>query len=413
MQSIEIQETIPYAGDYDIIVIGGGLAGAAAALAGKRQGKTVLLVEKTIALGGLATVGLVNIFMPMCNGRGIVIEKGMAEEFFWLAIKYGYDCLPAAFLRDDPQSKERFFTSFSAPIFSMTLTNLLREAGVEFAFDSVFSQPVMEGTHCKGVILETKSGRRYYGGKMFVDATGDADLLYRAGVPTVQMHDNQPTFVSNGADLESCKKAIDTQDIGMLLKHYYGTDSQMENNFQGTTFEDINRYVTMNHQAAIENIQQENRRMRDIYTIPLLPQFRKTRRIDGDYTLTEPDLFRHFDDAVSAMCDWTKGGSLYEIPYRTLVRTGFDNLITAGRTISSTGYMWEVTRVLGPVILTGQAAGTACALAIDQEKPIDRIEIAGLQENLAGQDVMIHFDDQWIPANLSLEKDVPSVKHSF
>ena len=75
------------AADYDVIVAGGGVAGVAAAVSASRMGKRTLLIEKTIGLGGLATNGLVNLFVPMCNGRGVQIIKGMVEEMLRLSVK--------------------------------------------------------------------------------------------------------------------------------------------------------------------------------------------------------------------------------------------------------------------------------------------------------------------------------------
>ena len=77
---IEVKESVPHAGSYDVIVAGG-VAGAAAAVAAARGGARVLLTEKTVNLGGLATTGLINLFVPLCNGRGKQIITGMAEEF--------------------------------------------------------------------------------------------------------------------------------------------------------------------------------------------------------------------------------------------------------------------------------------------------------------------------------------------
>ena len=74
---------------YDVLVAGGGLAGVAAAVAAARAGKRVLLLEKSQKLGGLATLGLINLFVPMCNGRGKQIIFGMAEEFLRLSIRNG------------------------------------------------------------------------------------------------------------------------------------------------------------------------------------------------------------------------------------------------------------------------------------------------------------------------------------
>ncbi len=80
MKEISITDKIPVRGKYDIIAAGGGVAGVAAAVAAARAGKKVLLLEKTITLGGLATTGLINLFVPMCNGRGVQIIKGMAFD---------------------------------------------------------------------------------------------------------------------------------------------------------------------------------------------------------------------------------------------------------------------------------------------------------------------------------------------
>ena len=89
MKKVTVTEEVALKGSYDVLVAGGGVAGVAAAVAAARRGKRVLLLEKTVALGGLATIGLINLFVPMCNGRGTQIVKGMAEEFLRLSIKYG------------------------------------------------------------------------------------------------------------------------------------------------------------------------------------------------------------------------------------------------------------------------------------------------------------------------------------
>ena len=94
MEHINFSLSIAKKDNFDIIVCGGGIAGCAAALEGARLGKKVLLLEKSTLLGGLATMGLINFFVPMCNGRGKQICKGMAEEFLRLSTKYSYDTIP-------------------------------------------------------------------------------------------------------------------------------------------------------------------------------------------------------------------------------------------------------------------------------------------------------------------------------
>lgn len=88
---------------------------------------------------------------------------------------------------------------------------------------------------------------------------------------------------------------------------------------------------------------------------------------------------------------------LFEIPFGTLVRKGVDNLITAGRSASAEGYAWDVIRVIPPAIITGQAAGVACAHALDENRPVWEINIHSLQEELQLENVQLHFDDADIP----------------
>ena len=95
MKTIEVKSTIDVGKSYDVIVAGAGVAGIAAAVQAKRHGKSVLLLEKMLTLGGLATAGLINLFVPMCNGRGTQIIKGMCDEFLKLSISMGYDSIPA------------------------------------------------------------------------------------------------------------------------------------------------------------------------------------------------------------------------------------------------------------------------------------------------------------------------------
>lgn len=113
--------------------------------------------------------------------------------------------------------------------------------------------------------------------------------------------------------------------------------------------------------------------------------------------MTESDEYRHFDDSVGAICDFERRDFLYEVPFRCMVRSGFDNLITAGRSAAGEGYAWDVLRVIPPAILTGQAAGLAAAQALDGGSAIADIDIRTLQRALAATGVLIHFDDALVP----------------
>ena len=85
----EKAKQIPVYGEYDVAVVGGGIAGIAAALAASRHGAKTVLIEKQFALGGLATLGLVTIYLPICDGCGRQVSFGIAEELLKLSMKYG------------------------------------------------------------------------------------------------------------------------------------------------------------------------------------------------------------------------------------------------------------------------------------------------------------------------------------
>jgi len=419
MKTIQLQEEVPLCGSYDIIVAGGGVAGVAAAVAAARLGKKVLLIEKSIKLGGLATLGLINLFVPMCNGRGKQIIFGMAEEMVRLSIAYGYGDVPEAFengvippeklkeLEEKGEKPPRYMIRYSADIFALCLTELCHKEGVELLFDSVVSRPVMEPENprkIRGVVVENKSGREYYEAKMFVDVTGDADLMARAGLPTVK-RGSYHTYWAFQITLDSCRRAVEQGDI--YKAPFYATgggvnlygDGQPEDIplYDGTRSEDVNRYLLSNQLELLEKLKGTDRRTRDIVNLPGMAQFRTTRRMDADYTLQETDIYRHFPDSVGAICDFDRRDFLYEIPYSTLVRTGWDNIITAGRCAAGNGYAWDVLRVIPPAIISGQAAGIACSQALDAGVPIWNVDIPALQQELERQNVIIHFSDEDVP----------------
>ena len=421
MNTISITNEIPVKGSYDVIVVGGGVAGVAAAVSSARTGKKTLLIEKTISLGGLATIGLINLFVPMCNGRGTQIIKGMAEEFLRLSVKYGYDTIPEQW--KDPRGKksggERYFTRFSPAIFSLALTELIENEGVDILYDTIVSEPIMENGHCKGLVLESKSGREYYEGKIIVDTTGDADILYRAGVPT-QQGGNFFTMCSLGTDIEACKKTADAKDMRYLMSYYFGGKADLYGGnhpegmpkFTGTTKESVTDFVVKNHIETLNAIKPKNRCERDIVMLPSMAQFRTTRTIIGDEMFDKANAFTHSNTSIGAICDFDHRDYLFEVPYGTLVKTGFDNLITAGRTAcAKRDYSWDILRVIPPAIITGQAAGIAASIAIDTQKPIYGIDVPSLQKELEKQDVMIHFDDSLIPEKLENNDPCEGLNH--
>lgn len=414
MEYLEHHERISVRRGYDVVVAGGGVAGVAAALSAVRNGKSALLLERSFILGGLATAGLVNFFVPMCNGRGKQIVFGMAEELLRISIAYGYDTLPAEWLNGEPDEKtdKRYVTKYSAQIFALVLATLLQDEGVDILMDCYASEPVMEGTKCRGLIVQTKSGREFIPAEMVIDTTGDADILYRAGVPTVQGR-NFFTYVGHAITIDSCRKAAETGNIAAAFTGRCGGGASLYGGnqppdvplYKGTDVDDINDYLLRNQRLMLDKLRQEPRRSRDVVTLPTMPQFRTTRRLDGDYTLLESDCYRHFADSVCAINDFDRRDFLYEVPLRTLTRRGYGNLLTAGRSASGDGYGWDLLRVIPPAILTGQVTGLVASMALDVGCEVADVDIRELQRRLEQVNVPIHFDDALVPQDRKVEHD--------
>ena len=425
MAEIQRSYNLESKGSYDVIVAGGGVAGVAAALTANQRGLKVLLIEKSCVLGGLATMGLVNLFVPMCNGRGRQIIFGLADKWIDECVKYGYETMVDEWKnRKDGfpsgETKARLVQRYSPYIFALQMTEMIKNAGIDLLFDCIVTEPVMDGNVCKGLITESKSGKYYFEAKMVIDTTGDADILRRSGMPTVKGK-NFHTYIGKLISLDSCQKAIEKHDIDKAFTGISGGGINLYGHNQpadvplwsGTTVEEVTDYYIFEQLEMLKNVKAiKDKNARDIAMLPMMPSFRTTCRIDGDYTLQESDAYKHFDDSICAVNDFERRDFLYEVPLRCLTRKGWPNLITAGRCAAGEGYAWDVLRVIPPAIITGQAAAEAAALAIESGKPIAEVDISVLQARLENDDnIMIHFPDELIPEDTSVIEIAPACGH--
>ena len=260
-QITEQSHSIPVAGEADVIVVGGGVAGVAAAVSAARNGSRVILLEKSIILGGLATLGHVCIYLPLDDGLGHKVYGGLAEELLHVCIRYGYDNLPDCW-RNGPDTVDaptgRYRTNFNIPAAVCALDELMEQEGIQVVFDTNFCAPIMEGKTCKGVIVENKSGRTAYLAKAFVDASGDLDLMFRAGAPT----ETQRSIVSHWAheiDLDTMKKGPETgQALQALPLRWLGLRPDADNSeaeipmYYGTTSEGVHGYIRTSRKLALD-----------------------------------------------------------------------------------------------------------------------------------------------------------------
>lgn len=359
-------------GDYDVIVVGGGIAGVAASVSAAREGASVLLIEKQVNLGGLATGGLISWYEPLCDGEGRQMIFGIAEELIRLSTKYCFDNLPEQWGGEsgNQPNNQRYSTYFSPTVFSTALDQFVLDHGVTIRFDSLATYPVMNGNVCEGVIVESVGGKEFFGGKAVIDATGNAFIMHRAGVPTV-VGENFMTYAAQYYDIKSAEKLVNDKNT-CAFRRWMSLGSDMLGNghpegmrkLTGVSAEDVTDYMIAGKSALLKRIADRDKNSFDVMTIPTMPQFRTIRRIVGKTDFNAIDG-QTFPDSIGDCGDFRPGGigKHYQIPLGALYNENFPNLLAAGRIISAPqGDGWEVARVIPTCALTGEAAGREAAL---------------------------------------------------
>ncbi len=385
---------------YNIIVAGGGTAGCAAAIQAANCGMSVLLLEKKCLLGGLATGGLVNFMEPLCDGLGHTVIHGLTEKWTKQLLDLSYDSLPEIWKDGNPEHKtgRRYATVYSQNILSLLLTEELKHSGADFLFDCSVADAIMEDNICKGVVVFSKAGFEYYECDMLIDTTGDCDVLRAAGVPTVSGK-NYFIYYGHAVTLENCRRAIENNDIGKAYSWFYGGTVNLFGHNQpedipqwsGLSAEDVSDYIKLNHSIMINKIRNTAKGTMDVPVLPDMPQFRTTCHIQGDYVFTENDAYKHFDDSVCMMNDFERKEFLYELPLRCLTNSSYPNIITAGRSVSSSGYGWDITRVIPIAIITGQSAAIVSSNAIKNKTPVYGVNIRAVQKEIEANNICVHF----------------------
>lgn len=359
-------------GSYDVIVVGGGIAGVAASVASARAGAKTLLLEKNVNLGGLATTGLISLYEPLCDGEGQQMVYGIAEELIKLSTVYGFDNLHTKWggSGHNKPKNERYTTRYSPYVFSAQLDDFVLKNNVEIKFDTLFTYPVMENHKCIGVVVENVNGREYYEAGVVVDATGNACVMERAGVPTV-LGKNFMSYVAHYYEMDDAVKLSEERD-GNAFRKWMGLGANWAGIghpegvkiFEEGTAEEVTEYMLVGKQNLLKRIEKMGKDNFDIISIPDMPQFRTIRRIVGrtDFNGIDGETF---EDAIGWCGDFRPSGwgKHYQVPFSALYNENFDNLIAAGRIISAPqGDGWEVSRVIPVCAQTGEAAGKAAAL---------------------------------------------------
>lgn len=391
-------EKLPVDDRYDLIVVGAGVAGVAAALAGARRKLKTLLIEKTVTIGGLATVGYITIYLPLCDGNGRRLIGGVSEELLWLSVQDSYHNLPERwFGRPARAAGEggRYRATFNAPSFAAHLDRALLDAGVDIMLDTLFSDVVMEGGRITHVIADNRDGRKAYASPAVVDATGDALVAHRANAPTIEGK-NYLCYWCYCTDAESIALAAEQNDVSKAVGRFTWGDCIGESQpgdlplTSGTKAADATAFVLRGREIALNTLRAKDPKTFAFTGFPDMPQFRTTRMTKGDSALAYADSGRYFSDSVGCCGDWRKAGVCFELPYGMLTVPGYENLLSVGRNVSNAdNEAWEVTRVIPVAAETGEAAGIAAALANGGD--VHAVDTAALQREMASGGTVIHL----------------------
>ncbi len=388
------------AGTWDVVVVGGGIAGVAAALSAARRGGKVALVEKECGLGGLATLANVIVYLPLCDGRGRQVMAGITEELLKLSMRDVKTAHPEQGIRPVPECwhvpslhpsaellrarcKDRYQCDYNPHSLILELEELLLSHGVEIFYDTRFCGCAKDGTRLTHVIVENKSGRLALAASAFIDCSGDADLCAAAGCAADDIDGN---VVSGWYYLLHNGKLV-------LRAHSRRFDSEFRREkgeapfFSGIRGKDVSGQII----ETRNDIRSQIARMRadkpedEVFPImlPSIPSFRATRRLRGDFTLTDAHRHVWFDDALGLFGDWRKAGPVWALPIGSLRTAHCPNLYAAGRCLSADITVWDVTRVIPVCALSGEAAGAAAMHAKRHGgNDSNKIDIARLQNDL-------------------------------
>ena len=436
----------------DVLVVGSGPAGLAAALAAARCGVEVTLLERFGCFGGNITVVGVEGF-AWYRHEQTVEANGIGREFEERAKSMG-----AAV----PESQSLSY-ELDSEGFKLVADCLVEEAGIHPMLHRQFVAPIITDGAVAGVIVESKAGREAILAKRIIDATGDADVAARAGCATVktpveEMQAASVMFHLAGVDKTKFMEGVRSNpqtykdwSSGEWEVETDGKEDTMFSPFLGKPFEQAIRdgvipahlntiggtwgavhdsgemtYMNLIHLAGCDGTDPDSMtqfeiegRKQAMHAIDALRLYtpgcdgvrlrnfgmsigiRDTRKIDAVYNMTEQDVRgeARFEDSIGIYPEFIDGygililpttGRYMHIPYRSMLPKGVKNLIVAGRATGGDRISHAATRNMACCAVQGQGAGVAAAWSIKNKVSFEDVDIQAIQKVIEGQGVRIH-----------------------
>ncbi|WP_300465050.1 FAD-dependent oxidoreductase [Desulfobacula sp.] len=437
---VEPSRVLDVVADADVVVVGGGPSGITAAIAAAREGVRTLLIERYGFLGGAGTMAGVTNFCGLYRmEKGVPIRtvQGISMDFTDTLVKSGR----AVEAQASMGGKTAVFP-YNSFAFKRTADHLLTQYGVALKLHRVVAGTIADNGIIRAVITESKSGREAVSGRIFIDASGDADLAAFAGAPyhkgdkTGFMQLPTTMFLIGGVDGEKAE----TDGIPEIKSRLMEAETKSGNPFprlsvivrpqpdhgiwranmtrisreglpiDGVDADDLT-YGEIEGRRQVELYAEFLRKripgFENSFIIESAPEIgiRETRRIEGEYVIREDDVMGGTDFSDSIGCNawpierhtfdretqwsWIPGRGYHQIPYRSMLPKKVDNLLVAGRCISTDSVAQSSLRVSGPCFAMGHAAGLAAAICVKNKEAPRQIDVAYLQTLLKSQGAII------------------------
>jgi hypothetical protein len=394
---LEPAREIPIVDSVDVLVVGGGPSGVAAAISASRAGASTLLVERYNHLGGLWTGGLV---LPLLSTHGLDKRNRQVRAIHGIGNEI-YERL-----RELDMTVEEVNPVIDPEAGKYVLEVMLRESGVKVYYHSWASGVVIDGDSVRAVLLETKSGRVAVTPRVVIDCTGDGDILHWAGEAYHTMNYEIGLVHRLGNVDRVNREAPGYEELHLGDKTPLPSVNWV--NMTGGEYEDaldfkrLSQLQTRHRIEIWEKVQKirETPGHEEVFLLDTAPQqgVRMSRILDGMYRLTLKDsmTYKSFKDSIGLSGAWIsvlyegqriewKQRPVWQIPLRALVPRKTENLLVAGRCFSFEEALFQDTRIIGTCLVTGHGAGAGAAIAVKTGNPVQDLDVQRIQELLKNQ----------------------------